>query len=86
MPITEQEKQLQNDAALAIQSVDHVIQPVDHVNQSKEVDVVKVHVSDDDDNDDDLVPCANIPQRPRNIPHYLREAISGIYIYYHLYG
>lgn len=70
----EQEKQLH---------MDHVSQPVgdvaplaDHMIHPKVVDV-KVHVSDDDD-DDDLVPFDTAPQYPHNVPHYLREAISGI--------
>ena len=72
LPITEQEKQLHNN-------VDHVIQPVDNVvpavGQPKVMNAIKI--VDDDDDDDDLIPFDTTPQSHRNVPHYLREVMSG---------
>ena len=78
MPITEQEKRLHGKMDRVIQPADDVTPAVDHVIQSKIP--VNVHTSDDDD-DDDLVPFDTAPQHSRNLPRYLREAISGIFSY-----
>ena len=76
IPISEQEKKLHRNVDHVIQPADDVTLPADHVIQSKVP--VKVHVSDDDD-DDDLIPFDIAPQHPRNLPRYLREAISGTF-------
>ena len=76
LPITEQEKQLHYN-------VDHVVQPVDNVvpaaGQPKVMNAIKIVVDDDDDDDDDddLIPFDATPQSHHNVPHYLREVMSG---------
>ena len=77
MPISEQEEQLHNDRDHVIQPLDNMASPADHVTQPKNVVKLQV-IDDDDDDDDDLIPYVSVPY-PHDVPHYLREAISGTF-------
>lgn len=78
MPISEQEEKLHGDRDRVIKPLDNMASPANHVTHPK--NVVKLQVSDDDDDDDDLIPYDSVPHS-RDVPHYLREAISGIFTY-----
>ena len=73
--VLEQEKQLHNNPDNlprdnnVTSSTDHVKFPADHETSST------VHDLSSDD-DDDLIVFSNMPSA-RNVPHYLREAMSG---------
>ena len=74
MPISEQEEQLHDDGDHVIQPLENMASPADYVTEPKNV---KLQVSDDDD-DDDLIPYDCVPHS-REVPYYLREAISGTF-------
>ena len=84
MSMSEQEKQLRSNPDSLTHddmtlSTDHVTSPADNVTSPTD-HVTQSHDLSSDDDDEDLIAFSVTPNAC-NVPHYLREAMSGIVSY-----